>query len=348
MKSNLYLELTDRTKQIFKTVVESYLETGSPSGSETVLKKAGLDISSASVRNILSNLQKEGLLFSPHTSAGRVPTEKGMRFFVDGLLEFGRISKSEKENIEQLSSSKSKSYQEVLDEASRAISGLSNYAGIVIAPKYQKNLKHLEFIRLNQTQVMSILAYENGEIENRIIEDRGRFTNSQLLQTSNYLSDKFKNKNINEIKKIIEDEITNTRSSLEQISRKLVEKGIVEIEPKINNPYIFLHGQSKLLKDEIISKDLDEIRQLFDEIENKTTFIDILENAGKAKGVQIFIGSKNFLFKHSGLSMVMAPYKNREQKIVGAIGVVGPTRLNYSKIVPLVDYTSKVIGKVVK
>tara|TARA_B100001540_G_scaffold251741_1_gene228002 strand:+ start:346 stop:1392 length:1047 start_codon:yes stop_codon:yes gene_type:complete len=348
MKSNLYLELTDRTKQIFKTVVESYLETGSPSGSETVLKKAGLDISSSSVRNILSNLQKEGLLFSPHTSAGRVPTEKGMRFFVDGLLEFGRISKSEKENIEQLSSSKSKSYQEVLDEASRAISGLSNYAGIVIAPKYQKNLKHLEFIRLNQTQVMSILAYENGEIENRIIEDRGRFTNSQLLQTSNYLSDKFKNKNINEIKKIIEDEITNTRSSLEQISRKLVEKGIVEIEPKINNPYIFLHGQSKLLKDEIISKDLDEIRQLFDEIENKTTFIDILENAGKAKGVQIFIGSKNFLFKHSGLSMVMAPYKNREQKIVGAIGVVGPTRLNYSKIVPLVDYTSKVIGKVVK
>ena len=348
MKSNLYLELTDRTKQIFKTVVESYLETGSPSGSETVLKKTGLDISSASVRNILSNLQKEGLLFSPHTSAGRVPTEKGMRFFVDGLLEFGRISKSERENIEQLSSSKNKSYQEVLDEASRAISGLSNYAGIVIAPKYQKNLKHLEFIRLNQTQVMSILAYENGEIENRIIEDSGRFTNSQLLQTSNYLSDKFKNKNINEIKKIIEDEITNTRSSLEQISRKLVEKGIVEIEPKINNPYIFLHGQSKLLKDEIISKDLDEIRQLFDEIENKTTFIDILENAGKAKGVQIFIGSKNFLFKHSGLSMVMAPYKNREQKIVGAIGVVGPTRLNYSKIVPLVDYTSKVIGKVVK
>ena len=348
MKSNLYLELTDRTKQIFKTVVESYLETGSPSGSETVLKKASLDISSASVRTILSNLQKEGLLFSPHTSAGRIPTDKGMRFFVDGLLEFGRISRSEKENIEQLGSSNSKSYQEVLDEASRAISGLSNYAGIVIAPKYQKNLKHVEFIRLNKTQIMSILAYENGEIENRIIEDKGKFTNSQLLQTSNYLSDKFKNKNIVEIKKIIEEQITNSRTSLEDISSKLVNKGIVEIDPKLNNPYIFLHGQSKLLKDEIISKDLDQIRQLFDEIENKTTFVDILENAGKAKGVQIFIGSKNFLFKHSGLSMVMAPYKNKEQEIIGAIGVVGPTRLNYSKIVPLVDYTSKIIGKVVK
>ena len=347
MKSNLYLELTDRSKQIFKTVVESYLETGSPSGSETVLKKAGLDISSASVRAILSSLQKEGLLFSPHTSAGRIPTEKGMRFFVDGLLEFGRISKSERENIEQLSSSKTKSYQEVLNEASKAISGLSNYAGIVIAPKYQKNLKHLEFIRLNKLQIMSILAYENGEIENRIIEDKGKFTNSQLLQTSNYLSEKFKNKNINEIKKIIDNDITSSRSDLELISKKLVKKGIVEIEPKINNPYIFLHGQSKLLKDEIISKDLDQIRQLFDEIENKTTFIDILENTGNAKGVQIFIGSKNFLFKHSGLSMVMAPYKNKEQEIIGAIGVVGPTRLNYSKIVPLVDYTSKIIGKVI-
>ncbi|MDC1054764.1 heat-inducible transcriptional repressor HrcA, partial [Alphaproteobacteria bacterium] len=244
MKNNLYLELTDRTKQIFKTVVESYLETGSPSGSETVLKRAGLDISSASVRNILSNLQKEGLLFSPHTSAGRIPTDKGMRFFVDGLLEFGRISKSEKENIKQLSSSKSKSYQEVLDEASRAISGLSNYAGIVIAPKYQKNLKHLEFIRLNQSQIMSILAYENGEIENRIIDDAGKYTNSELQQTSNYLSEKFQNKNINQIKKIIQDDVLSSRSNLEDISSKLIKKGIVEIDPKLNNPYIFLHGQS--------------------------------------------------------------------------------------------------------
>ena len=220
MKSNLYLELTDRTKQIFKTVVESYLETGSPSGSETVLKKAGLDISSASVRTILSNLQKDGLLFSPHISAGRVPTDKGMRFFVDGLLEFGRISRSEKENIEQLGSSTSKSYQEVLAEASKAISGLSNYAGIVIAPKYQKNLKHLEFIRLNKSQIMSIFAYENGEIENRIIEDKGKFTKLELLQTSNYLSDKFKNKNIVEIKKIIQEQITNSRTNLENISNR--------------------------------------------------------------------------------------------------------------------------------
>ena len=347
MSENLYAELNNRSKQIFKSVVETYLETGTPSGSETILKRGDINISSSSIRAILSNLQKEGLLFAPHTSAGRLPTDKGMRFFVDGLLEFGRISKSEKESIKQQCLSKGKSYQEVLDEASKTISGLSNYAGIVIAPKYQKKIKHLEFIRLNKTQIMSIIAYENGEIENRIINDQGKHNSSMLQQTSNYLNSKFHNKNINEIKEIIEKEVLYSKSKLESLSSKLVKQGILENSPNFNSPYIFLHGQSNLLKDEMISKDLDEIRNLFDEIENKTTFINILENAGRAKGVQIFIGSKNFLFKHSGLSMVMAPYKNNEQEIIGAIGVVGPTRLNYAKIVPLVDYTSKIIGKVI-
>ena len=347
MSENLYSEMNERSKSIFKDVVETYLETGSPSGSETILKRGGLKLSSSSIRAILSNLQKEGLLFAPHTSAGRMPTDKGMRFFVDGLLEFGRVSKSEKNIIKQLCLSKEKSYDEVLNKASQAISGLSNYAGIVIAPKFQKKLKHLEFIRLNEKQIMSILAYENGEIENRILEDSGEYTQTSLLQTSNYLNSKFKNKNISDIKNLIENEILDTRNKLQLISSKLIKKGILENSPNLKNPYIFLHGQSNLLKDEIVSKDLDQIRDLFDEVEKKTTFINILENASRAKGVQIFIGAKNFLFKHSGLSMVMAPYKNKEQEIVGAIGVVGPTRLNYSKIVPLVDYTSKIIGKVV-
>jgi len=347
MSDNLYAELNDRSKLVFKSVVETYLKTGSPSGSESILKKEGLDLSSSSIRAILSNLQKEGLLFAPHTSAGRMPTNKGLKFFVDGLLEFGRISQEEKESIKNQCTSKGKLYHEVLDEASKTISGLSNYAGIVIAPKFQKNLKHIEFIRLNKNQIMSILAYENSEIENRIIEDNGKYNSSDLIQISNYLSSKFQNKNIIQIKSQIESEIINSKTNLEIISSKLVEKGILEIVPNLKNPYIFMHGQSNLLKDEIVSKDLDQIRELFDEIEKKTTFIDILENAGNAKGVQIFIGAKNFLFKHSGLSMVMAPYKNKEQEIIGAIGVVGPTRLNYAKIVPLVDYTSKIIGKVI-
>ena len=347
MSENLYAELNFRSKQIFKSVVETYLETGAPSGSETIQKKGGINLSSSSIRAILSNLQKEGLLFAPHTSAGRLPTDKGMRFFVDGLLEFGRISKEEKQNIKQQCLAQGKSYQEVLDEASKTISGLSSYAGIVVAPKYYKKLKHLEFIRINNLQIMLIIAYENGEIENRILEDGGKYNSSTLQQSTNYLNTKFQNKNIDEIKKNIENEILNSKNDLELLSSKLVKQGILENSPDINNPYIFLHGQSNLLKDEIVSKDLDQIRNLFDEIENKTIFSNLLDSAIKAEGVQIFIGSKNFLFKHSGLSMVMAPYKNKEQEIIGAIGVVGPTRLNYAKIVPLVDYTSKIIGRVV-
>ena len=346
MSENLYLELTDRSKQIFKSVVETYLETGSPSGSETILKRAGINLSSSSIRSILAELQNEGLLYAPHISAGRLPTDKGMRLFVDGLLEFGRLSKEEEENIKQQCISNGSSFQDVLDDASKLISGLSNHAGIVVAPKYQNNITHIEFIRLNEIQVMSIIASTNGQVENRIIEDSGNYTDSILREISNFLNSKYKNKNIEEIKINIEIDINNSKGRLEKLSKSLVEKGILELAPNTENPYIFLPVKSSLLKDEIISKDLDQIRKLFDDIENKTSFVEILENTNSANGVQIFIGSQNFLFKHSGLSMVMAPYKDKDQKIIGAIGVVGPKRLNYSKIVPLVDYTSKVIGKV--
>jgi heat-inducible transcriptional repressor len=346
MSENLYVELSDRSKQIFKSVVEIYLKTGSPSGSETILKKENIDLSSSSIRSILAELQNEGLLYAPHTSSGRLPTDRGMRLFVDGLLEFGRLTKREEENIKQQCLSKGSSFQDVLDEASKLISGLSNHAGIVVAPKYQNNIKHIEFIRLNSTQVMSIIASTNGQVENRIIEDKGVYLESFLREISNFLNSKYADKNIDEIKKNIELDIKNSKGRLAVLSENLVRKGILELAPNSENPYIFLHGQSSLLEDEIVSKDLDQIRQLFDDIENKSSFVDILENTNSAKGVQIFIGSKNFLFKHSGLSMVMAPYKDRNQKIIGAIGVVGPTRLNYAKIVPLVDYTSKIIGKV--
>tara|TARA_B000000475_G_scaffold258690_1_gene240953 strand:- start:207 stop:794 length:588 start_codon:yes stop_codon:yes gene_type:complete len=193
---------------------------------------------------------------------------------------------------------------------------------------------------------MSIIASTNGQIENRIIEDEGKFNESILREISNFLNFKYKNQPIEEIQKNIQQDINYSKGRLETLSKNLVKKGILELTPDLKNPYIFFHGQSSLLNDEIVSKDLDQIRKLFDDIENKTSFLDILENTNSAKGVQIFIGSQNFLFKHSGLSMVMAPYKDKEQKIIGAIGVVGPTRLNYAKIVPLVDYTSKIVGKV--
>jgi len=346
MSKTLYLELNDRSKQIFKSVIESYLESGEPIGSETLSKKLGINISASTIRSIMANLQEGGLLFAPHISAGRLPTDKGMRYFVDGLLEFGRLSKSECETIKSQCQSKGASFDDVLDEASRTLSGLSKCAGFVVAPKYQNKIKHIEFIRLSSNQVMSIVANENGLVENRILDSTNNYNEDTLKQVSNYLNSKFRGKTIDEIKKIINNELENSQLELNTISQKLVQEGIIELVPNSEAPYIFLHGQSSLLEDEIIAKDLDRMRAIFDDIENKSNFLSILESTNKGKGVQIFIGAQNFLFNHSGLSMVMAPYINNEQKIIGAIGVIGPMRINYARIVPLVDYTSKVIGRI--
>ena len=294
----------------------------------------------------MSNLQDEGLLFAPHVSAGRLPTDKGMRYFVDGLLEFGRLSKNERETIKNQCQSKGISFEDVLDKASKTLSGLSKCACFVVAPKYQNKIKHIEFIRLSSNQVMSIVANENGLVENRILDSSNNYNEDTLREVSNYLNSKFRGKTIEEIKRKINIEIKNSQIELNAISQKLVQEGIIELAPNFENPYIFLHGQSSLLEDEIISKNLDRMRSIFDDIENKSNFLSILDSTTKGKGVQIFIGAQNFLFNHSGLSMVMAPYINNDQKIIGAIGVLGPMRINYAKIVPLVDYTSKVIGRI--
>ena len=346
MSKTLYLELSDRSRRIFKSVIETYLESGEPIGSETLSKKLGDSFSPSTIRSIMANLQKEGLLFAPHISAGRLPTDKGMRYFVDGLLEFGRLSKNERETIQNQCQSKGITFEDVLDKTSKTLSGLSKCAGFVVAPKYQNKIKHIEFIRLSSNQVMSIVANENGLVENRILDTNNNYNDNTLRQVSNYLNSKFSGKTIEEIKKIVSNEIENSKLELDTISQKLVQEGIIGLVPNLETPYIFLHGQSSLLEDEIFSKDLDRMRAIFDEIENKSNFLNILESTNKGKGVQIFIGAQNFLFNHSGLSVVMAPYINNEKKIIGAIGVLGPMRINYARIIPLVDYTSKVISKI--
>ena len=346
MSKTLYLEISNKSKKIFKSVIELYLETGEPVGSDTLSKKLGINISASSIRSIMANLQKEGLLFAPHVSAGRLPTDKGMRYFVDGLLEFGRLSKTERQTIRGQCQAKGTSIEETLDEASKTLSGLSKCAGFVVAPKYQTKIKHIEFIRLSTNQIMSIVANENGVVENRILDSKNNYNENTLRQVSNYLNSKFKGKTIDQIKNIISKEIKHSKIELNAISQNLIQEGIIELVPNSETPYIFLHGQSSLLSDNIISKDLDRMRNIFDDIENKSKFLNILESTNQAKGVQIFIGAQNFLFNHSGLSMIMAPYINNEKKIIGAIGVLGPMRINYARIVPLVDYTSKIVGKI--
>ncbi len=346
MSKTLYLELNDRSKQIFKSVIEAYLTSGEPIGSKTLSNKLGINISSSAIRSIMANLQKEGLLFAPHVSAGRLPTDKGMRYFVDGLLEFGRLSKNEQEKIKTQCQSKGSSFEDVLEEASKTLSGLSKCAGFVVAPKYQNKIKHIEFIKLSSNQVMSVVANENGLVENRILDSNNYYSENTLKKVSNYLNSKYTGKTIDEIKNKIGNEINNSKLELDSISQKLVQEGIIELAPNSESPYIFLHGQSSLLEDEIIAKDLDRMKNIFDDIENKSSFLSVLESTSKGEGVQIFIGAQNILFNHSGLSMVMAPYINNEQKIIGAIGVLGPMRINYARIVPLVDYTSKIVGRI--
>jgi len=347
MIDNNFSNINERSKQILKQLVDYYLETGEPIGSETLSRRMGLKISSSSIRSIMSKLQKEGLLHSPHLSSGRIPTDKGMRLFVDGLLEIGRLNESEKNSIESQCKSKGFSYNEVLEKASQTLSGLSNCAGIVIAPKYQNKIKHIDFVDLKNGQILAIIINENGLVENRIFYSNSIYQEFNLIEASNYLNQKLKGKTIENVKKEIVEEINNYKSELDSLSQKLVQKGIAEISPSDENPYIFLHGQSSLLNNEIVKGDLDKLKFLFDKIDNKKNFLELVENTSKADGVKIFIGSENNLFNHTGLSVIMAPYKNNQQKVIGAIGVIGPMRINYSRIVPIVDFTSKLIGEII-
>ena len=225
MSKTLYLELSEKSKHVFKSVIKSYLETGEPVGSETLSKKIGINISASAVRSILANLQKNGLLFAPHISAGRLPTDEGMRYFVDGLLEFGRLSKQERESIKSQCQSKGASFEDILNEASKTLSGLSKCAGFVVAPKYQNKIKHIEFVKLNTNQVMSVIANENGLVENRILDSNHNYHDSTLKQVSNYLNSKFGGKTFDEIKSSIVKEIANSQLELDTISKRTCTRG---------------------------------------------------------------------------------------------------------------------------
>ena len=346
MDNNNFLNLNTKSKLILKQLVDFYVETGEPVGSETLSKKMGLKLSPSTIRSVMSELQEQGILYAPHQSSGRLPTDKGMQMFVDGLLEVGRLDSNEKNSIESQCKSKGESFGQVLDRASIALSGLSNCAGLVVAPKYQNKIKQIDFLDLNNGQIMAIIVNENGLVENRVFNSFPKFQEFNLKEATNYLNNKLAGKTIESVKKEILYELDNHKSELNKISQKLVKTGIAEISPIEENPYVFLHGQSSLLNDEIIKGDLDKLKNLFDEIDNKKSFLELVEKTSQAEGVTIFIGSKNILFNHSGLSVVMAPYRNNQQRVVGAIGVIGPMRLNYSRIVPIVDFTSKLIGRI--
>ncbi len=343
--------LDQRSRDIFRKLVDTYLETGEPVGSRTISKVLPTSLSPASVRNVMMDLEDAGLIHSPHTSAGRVPTDIGLRFFVDSLLEVGAISDTERSHIDSQikATNRSRRFEDVLGEATTLLSGLSQCAGVVMAPKLAQRLKHIEFVNLSPGRALVILVSEDGNVENRVIDVPPGLPASIFMRATNYLSNAAQGRTIAEVQFLIAREVEKLKSELDDVSARLVQDGMA-VWTGDNNPdarALIVKGQANLLENATAVADLDRMRKLFEDIENKRELVDLLGLAESAEGVRIFIGAENRLFSLSGSSLVAAPLKNDQEKIVGVLGIIGPTRLNYARIIPMVDYTAKVVGKLI-
>jgi heat-inducible transcriptional repressor len=342
-------DLNARSREIFRRIVESYLDTGEPVGSRNVSRSLPVNLSPASVRNVMSDLESLGLIYAPHTSAGRLPTELGLRFFVDALLEIGDLGEEERREIEARVHAQTgqRSLESVLTEASDMLSGLSRGAGLVLAGKSDLRIKHIEFVRLEPRRVLVIMVGEDGQVENRVFELDEDIPASALLEAANYLNARVPGRTLNEVRNEIEKTRAALQAELDEVGQRVVEGGLASwagVEGEKPQTLI-VRGQANLLEDLRAMEDLERIRVLFDDLEKKKDIVELLGMAERADGVRIFIGSENKLFSLSGSSVVVTPYRDSTQKIVGVLGVIGPTRLNYARIVPMVDYTAKVVGK---
>ncbi|EAV40388.1 MULTISPECIES: heat-inducible transcriptional repressor HrcA [Stappiaceae] len=343
-------DLDKRSREIFRSIVETYLETGEPVGSRNVSRKLGISLSPASVRNVMSDLEHLGLLHSPHTSAGRLPTEIGLRFFVDALLEVGDLTQDERRAIDAQvrASQKANSAEQVLTEASQMLSGLSMGAGVVLTHKSDMRLKHIEFVRIEPLKALAILVSEDGSVENRVVDLPGDLPSSALVEASNYLNAQIKGRTLSEIRSELERVRDADQAELDLLSQKVIDAGLAVWggESATDPGTLIVRGRSNLLTDLDAVEDLERIRLLFDDLESKKDLIQLLGLAEKGDGVRIFIGSENNLFSLSGSSLVVSPYRDSNQRIVGVLGVIGPTRLNYARVIPMVDYTARLVSRI--
>jgi heat-inducible transcriptional repressor len=341
----LISELNERSREIFRQIVDAYVETGEPVGSRTLSRRSGLDLSPATIRNVMADLEEAGLLYAPHTSAGRLPTEAGLRLFVNGLLEIGGVSEGEREEIESRCAAAGKSLGQALEEATATLAGLSRCAGLVVAPKTERPLRHMEFVPLSPGRALVVLVTEEGLVENRIVEVPLGVPPSTLVQAGNYLNARLVGRSLEEAKTQLALDIESQRAQLDDLTRKVVEAGLASWAGGAEGSAIIVRGQAKLLDDVTALADLERLRALFDMLETKETLLKLLDSTREGHGVQIFIGADNALFSVAGCSVIVAPYANSREQVVGAIGVIGPTRINYARIIPLVDYTAKVVGR---
>ncbi len=343
--SQVVTELNERSREIFRHIVEAYVETGEPIGSRTISRRLLVSLSPATIRNVMSDLEGAGLLYAPHTSAGRLPTQAGMRLFVNGLLELGGLRDEERSQIDVQCRSAGKSVEQVLTEAIGALSGLARCAGMVVAPRIQRTLKHLEFVWLGRGRALVVLVTADGMVENRILDLPEGTEPSSLVEASNYLNARLAGRSLDSVREEVLAELEEQRTQLDSLAKRVVEAGLATWAGGDAPSALIVRGTSHLLEDVTAVEDLERIRALFDALETSQQFLRLLELTATAEGVQIFIGSENELFGVTGCSMIVAPYRDSREQIIGAIGVIGPTRLNYARIIPLVDYTAKVIGR---
>ncbi|MEP9370529.1 heat-inducible transcriptional repressor HrcA [Mesorhizobium sp. KR1-2] len=341
-----------RSRDIFRRIVESYLHDGEPVGSRNLARMLPATLSPATVRNVMSDLEQLGLIYAPHISAGRLPTQQGLRFFVDAFMELGDLSEEERRSIEtQLKAASSgATLEQMLIDASQMLSGLSRGAGLVLASKNEVPLKHIEFIQLDPRRALTIMVSQNGDVENRVVELPAGVTASQLIEASNYLNAHVRGRTLAEARDEIARLKDETKAALDTLSQELVQRGLAVWAGADSGlpARLIVRGRANLLENLTAQADIELLKHLFEDLETQEGMVQLLDLAEAGSGVRIFIGSENKLFSLSGSSLVVAPYRDKDARVIGALGVIGPTRLNYARIVPMVDYTAQLISRMLR
>lgn len=347
-RSALLADLNDRSREVFRRVVESYLLSGDPVGSRTLTRTMSEKLSAATIRNVMQDLEYLGLLGSPHISAGRIPTQMGLRLFVDGILEVGEIAAADRQRIDATVSDDDGDVGQLLDRVGGALSGMTQGASLVLAPKQQTAIRHIEFVSLGADRALVVLVMADGHVENRVFTPPPGLTPSAMREAANLLNALAEGRTLAELRATIAQDITARRREIDELARQLVQSGLAVWEnPGEQGERLIVRGQSNLITGAAQSADIDLIRSLFDDLERKRDIAAFLELTETGEGVRIFIGSENKLFSLTGSSLVVSPYFDDSRRVIGAIGVIGPTRLNYARVVPLVNYTAQLVGRLV-
>ncbi len=340
-----FLDLDERARNVFQHIVESFMNDGTPVGSRTLSRQ--INFSPATIRNVMSDLEEYGLLQAPHISAGRIPTDLGVRYFIDGILEIGSLSDTERAALEQeCEGNADNSAERILENASTALSGLSQSAGLVVAPKQcNKPIRHIEFILLSPQQSLVVIVSEDGSVENRLIDVAIGTTADMLRQAGSFLSEKLYGRTIAYMNTVILEEIEARKAEMGDLMTRVIKSGLAT---KLDNGKLIVRGTSHLLKDPKAQEEVEKLQMLMERLESQETVSRLLDEASDAEGIKIYIGSENSIFEGSGHSLILSPYRNSNKNIIGAIGVIGPTRLNYAKIIPSVNYMAEILARRIK